>query len=65
MDSEYFGGFSREKEIKDLEERLIALRGELTDEGDSGHGRPMQVVEDEIKELEAKIRLYKMPTEEQ
>lgn len=67
MDSEFLssGGFSREKEIKDLEERLIALRGELSDEGDSGHGRPRHVVEDEIKEIEAKIRLYDMPINEQ
>jgi hypothetical protein len=65
MDSEYLasGGFSREKELKDLEERLVVLRSELGDEGDSGHGRPVQVVADEIAELEAKIRLLKMPTE--
>ncbi len=67
MDSEFLssGGFSREKEIKDLEERLTALKGELSDEGDSGHGRPRQVVEDEIMEIEAKIRLYNMPTDGQ
>jgi hypothetical protein len=64
MDSDFLsGGYAHKKELDDLEKKLIELKAEFSDEGDSGHGRPAREVEDEIAETEAKIRLFKMPNE--
>lgn len=64
MDSDYLsGGYARQKELDDLEKKLLEIKDELSDAGESGRGRPHNVVADEVAEIEAKIRLLKTPTD--
>jgi hypothetical protein len=66
MDSEYLGGgFSRQKELEKLEERLMLLKEELIDMNDTAHGRSRATIKEEIAEVEARIKLHNIPTGEQ